>query len=334
MGSGASWRRARIARRLRRRSTLDMPSAPPSPAVSNSSSLGSPSGFDALMHAVQTDNARSAVALVGARGVDARAAIFASVKLGAATVVRELLQAGAPANFLAQDIPHAQQVWQGGLDKRGTPGSRVRRGAPPDGAAAPAPLVATQRQLSEQGVSADGILHMTPLLIAVRQQNPDTTAALLAHGASPVALCAGKPPLVHLAEAVAATQSWAPAPQLGRSMQVLHALLAHGADPFAPSLAGGGSPPTTFLLACPDPAMLRLAVQHVLALARAQGVDLLPEQSSAACCPLGIACGGGCGRRPSLQGCVHYSRRCPLPPHESQQPLSLSALANPSCSAA
>lgn len=96
------------------------------------------------------------------------ACLFAAVKMRQAGVVGRLLAEGAPSQFVVSDLP------------------------PPD-------LVA----LRDSGVSPDGCGSMSPLVIAVRQQSRLMARLLLLHEASTQELVGGRPPLVHLCEALA-----------------------------------------------------------------------------------------------------------------------------------
>lgn len=98
-----------------------------------------------------------------------------------------------------------------------------------------------QVALNSAGISADGVGHLSPLTISVRQQNLETTRLLLRHGAPPLARVAGLPLLLHFHEAVMATASFGrPSGQLAPLSRAA-SLTVSGGDGGVTSGMGAGS---------------------------------------------------------------------------------------------
>ncbi len=64
--------------------------------------------------------------------------------------------------------------------------------------------------LNSAGISADGVGHLSPLAISVRQQNLEMTRLLLRYGAPPGMRTAGLPLLLHFHEAATAAAAMGP----------------------------------------------------------------------------------------------------------------------------
>jgi hypothetical protein len=153
------------------------------------------------------------------------ACLFAAVKLGQQAAAAALLEAGAPHHFLVQDLP--------GCDLSA---------------------------LARVGISAAGLAHWSPLVIAVRQHSYDVARVLLQHGAPPLATVGSVPLLLHFAETpAAAPTALFPVPwgslgsgaggadgpleqqaELESHLCLLKLLLDHGADPLQASLEHPG----------------------------------------------------------------------------------------------
>ena len=185
-----------------------------------------------LLAAIAGGNQAAVAQLVAAASaapswpVSPGACLFAAVKLSQQAAAAALLEAGAPRQFLVQDLP--------GCDLSA---------------------------LAAAGISAAGLAHWSPLVIAVRQHSYEMAQLLLQQGAPPRATVGSVPLLLHFAVTLAAAPaarfsgpwasmgsgagSGADGPQeqqaeLQRRLRFLKLLLDHGADPLQASLEHPG----------------------------------------------------------------------------------------------
>jgi hypothetical protein len=127
---------------------------------------------DGLLEAIATSNLQAVAAAVaairagGAWPISPAACLFAAVKLRQRAIAEHLLESGAPPQFLVSELPGSDAV-----------------------------------ALGAAGISADGVGHWSPLVIAVRQNNPEVAQLLLQRGASAQVTIAGMPLLLHFYEA-------------------------------------------------------------------------------------------------------------------------------------
>jgi hypothetical protein len=215
----------------------------------------------------------------GALPLSLGACLFAAVKLRRTTVVKALLEGGAPAHNIVGELP-------------------------------PADLVA----LRQGGVAPDGVHHWSPLVIAVRQQSLEVVRMLLEHGAPAGLAVDGTPLLLHLnavlesttpsnsGSGAAAGSSGSDAPFGGNDsslaggvlqanlrveerLQLLLLLLRHQADPLQPCEAAPqrcfltGEQAHTTTVACARAAALSLMLLHSSA-----SLTRLPAQPPPADC--------------------------------------------------
>lgn len=182
--------------------------------VSNGTPCASDSASGAALLVLEAIATNSSVAFAnllevfaaGSWPISKAALLFAAVKLGRSTIAEQLLARGAPASFVVAKLPAADHV-----------------------------------ALNSAGISADGVGHLSPLTISVRQQNLETTRLLLRHGAPPLARVAGLPLLLHFHEAVMATASFGrPSGQLAPLSRAA-SLTVSGGDGGVTSGMGAGS---------------------------------------------------------------------------------------------
>ena len=127
---------------------------------------------EGLLEAIALGNLQAVTAAVaairagGAWPISPAACLFAAVKLRQRAIVAHLLASGAPPQFLVSELPPSDAV-----------------------------------ALGAAGISADGVGHWSPLVIAVRQNNLEVAQLLLQRGASAQVTIAGMPLLLHFYEA-------------------------------------------------------------------------------------------------------------------------------------